>query len=161
MIWKSLRCLQTIFFFSQFFNQVLILGKAEAELSIARKVYDLIYELYNISPGILLSILPQLEFKLKSTEETERMGSVSLLARMFSGNSWNKYVKLVVIKWQSYGHNVIFYCCLCRKRINISYDASTTMVSLSWSIQWYKRSHTYQMCSVHNAFPSKSSRVTR
>ena len=97
MIWKSLRCLQTIFFFSQFFNQVLILGKAEAELSIARKVYDLIYELYNISPGILLSILPQLEFKLKSTEESERMGSVSLLARMFSGNTCSKYVKLVVI----------------------------------------------------------------
>ena len=64
---------------------MLILGKAEAELAITRKVYDLIYELYNISPGILLSVLPQLEFKLKSTEESERMGSVSLLARMFSG----------------------------------------------------------------------------
>ena len=108
-----MRCLQTIFFFSQFFNQVLILGKAEAELSIARKVYDLIYELYNISPGILLSILPQLEFKLKSTEESERMGSVSLLARMFSGNTCSKYVKLVVIAQisldsQSSRHNVIF-----------------------------------------------------
>ena len=73
----------------QFFNQVLILGKAEADLSIARKVYDLIYELYNISPGILLSVLPQLEFKLKSTEESERMGSVSLLARMFSERGSN------------------------------------------------------------------------
>ena len=73
----------------QFFNQVLILGKAEAELAITRKVYDLIYELYNISPGILLSVLPQLEFKLKSTEESERMGSVSLLARMFSGKDYH------------------------------------------------------------------------
>ena len=35
-------------------------------------------------PNILLAVLPQLEFKLKSTEESERMGSVSLLARMFS-----------------------------------------------------------------------------
>jgi hypothetical protein len=73
------------------------LGKAEANLSIARKVYDLIYELYNISPGILLSVLPQLEFKLKSTEESERMGSVSLLARMFSGNValYLKFIKVI------------------------------------------------------------------
>ena len=48
----------------QFFNQVLILGKAEAELSITRKVYDLIYELYNISPGILLSVLPKKNYLL-------------------------------------------------------------------------------------------------
>ncbi len=53
-------------------------------LQISRKVYDLIYELNLISPRILLTVLPQLEFKLKSTEEAERMGSVSLLARMFS-----------------------------------------------------------------------------
>ena len=43
-----------------------------------------IYELNLISPGILLAVVPQLEFKLKSAEESERMGSVSLLARMFS-----------------------------------------------------------------------------
>ena len=72
------------------------MGKAEANLSIARKVYDLIYELYNISPGILLSVLPQLEFKLKSTEESERMGSVSLLARMFSGNV-ALYLKIIKV----------------------------------------------------------------
>jgi len=71
-------------YIQQFFNQVLILGKADADLSIAPKVYDLIYELNIISPSILLAVLPQLEFKLKSTEESERMGSVSLLARMFS-----------------------------------------------------------------------------
>lgn len=47
-------------------------------------MYDLIYELNIISPSILLAILPQLEFKLKSTEESERMGSVALLAKMFS-----------------------------------------------------------------------------
>lgn len=68
----------------QFFNQALILGKADQKLSISRKVYDLIYELNHICPRILLTVLPQLEFKLKSTEESERMGSVSLLARMFS-----------------------------------------------------------------------------
>ncbi|XP_046390975.1 sister chromatid cohesion protein PDS5 homolog A isoform X2 [Ischnura elegans] len=67
-----------------FFNHVLILGREEKKLGISRKVYDLIYELNHICPSVLLSVLPQLEFKLKSTEESERMGSVSLLARMFS-----------------------------------------------------------------------------
>ena len=71
-------------YIQQFFNQVLILGKADTKLAITRRVYDLIYELNHICPSILLAVLPQLEFKLKSTEESERMGSVSLLARMFS-----------------------------------------------------------------------------
>ncbi len=76
-------------YIQQFFNQVLILGKADAKLNIARKVYDLIYELNLISPGILLAVLPQLEFKIKSTDEGERIGSVSLLARMFSEKGSN------------------------------------------------------------------------
>jgi sister-chromatid-cohesion protein PDS5 len=61
----------------------LILGKADTKLSITKKVYDIIYELNHICPSVLLAVLPQLEFKLKSTEESERMGSISLLARMF------------------------------------------------------------------------------
>jgi sister-chromatid-cohesion protein PDS5 len=68
----------------QFFNQVLILGKEDKQLFIATKVYDLIYELYHVCSRVLLSVLPQLEFKLKSPDEQERMGCVSLLARMFS-----------------------------------------------------------------------------
>ena len=71
-------------YIQQFFNQVLILGKADTKLSITRRVYDLIYELNLICPSVLLAVLPQLEFKLKSTDEQERMGSVALLARMFS-----------------------------------------------------------------------------
>ena len=71
-------------YIQQFFNQVLILGKADTKLAITRRVYDLIYELNHICPSLLLAVLPQLEFKLKSTEEAERMGSVALLARMFS-----------------------------------------------------------------------------
>ncbi|XP_059079430.1 sister chromatid cohesion protein PDS5 homolog B-B-like isoform X2 [Tigriopus californicus] len=71
-------------YIQQFFNQVLILGKVDQKLQISRKVYDLIYELNHICPRILLTVLPQLEFKLKSTEEVDRMGSVALLARMFS-----------------------------------------------------------------------------
>lgn len=68
----------------QFFNHVLILGKEERSLGIAAKVYDLIYELNHICPSVLLAVLPQLECKLKSAQEAERLGAVSLLARMFS-----------------------------------------------------------------------------
>ncbi|XP_066979416.1 sister chromatid cohesion protein PDS5 homolog B-B isoform X2 [Macrobrachium rosenbergii] len=67
-----------------FFNHVLILGREEKTLTISQKVYDLIYELNHICPSVLLAVLPQLEFKLKSSDEEERYGSVSLLARMFS-----------------------------------------------------------------------------
>ncbi|XP_065167677.1 sister chromatid cohesion protein PDS5 homolog B-B-like isoform X2 [Atheta coriaria] len=67
-----------------FFNQVLILGKEDKTLSICGKVYDLIYELNHICPHILLAVLPQLECKLKSPSESERLGAVALLARMFS-----------------------------------------------------------------------------
>ncbi|XP_046415233.1 sister chromatid cohesion protein PDS5 homolog B isoform X2 [Neodiprion pinetum] len=67
-----------------FFNHVLILGKEEKGLQICKKVYDLIYELNHICPSVLLSVLPQLECKLKSSLENERLGAVALLARMFS-----------------------------------------------------------------------------
>lgn len=63
---------------------MLILGQPNKELAISGKVYDLIYELNHICPTVLLAVLPQLEFKLKSSDEKERLGAVSLLARMFS-----------------------------------------------------------------------------
>ncbi|CAH0596949.1 unnamed protein product [Chrysodeixis includens] len=67
-----------------FFNHVLILGKEEKGLLIYTKVYELIYELYQCCPSILLSVLPQLECKLKSAQFSERLSGVALLARMFS-----------------------------------------------------------------------------
>ncbi|KAF7284502.1 cohesin associated factor B pds5 [Rhynchophorus ferrugineus] len=67
-----------------FFNQVLILGKEDQNLQISSKVYDLIYELNHICPQILVSVLPQLECKLKSSLEGERLAAVALLAKMFS-----------------------------------------------------------------------------
>ncbi|XP_064211687.1 sister chromatid cohesion protein PDS5 homolog B isoform X2 [Tribolium castaneum] len=67
-----------------FFNHVLILGKEDKNLQICGKVYDLIYELNHICPQILVAVLPQLECKLKSPLEAERLGAVALLARMFS-----------------------------------------------------------------------------
>ncbi|KAF9800244.1 hypothetical protein SFRURICE_010004 [Spodoptera frugiperda] len=67
-----------------FFNHVLILGKEEKNLLIYSKVYELIYELYQCCPSLLLSVLPQLECKLKSAQFPERLSGVALLARMFS-----------------------------------------------------------------------------
>ncbi|XP_023710496.1 sister chromatid cohesion protein PDS5 homolog B isoform X1 [Cryptotermes secundus] len=72
-----------------FFNHVLILGKEEKGLGICGKVYDLIYELNHICPSVLLAVLPQLECKLKSAQEAERLGAVALLARMFSERDSN------------------------------------------------------------------------
>ncbi|KAL0861628.1 hypothetical protein ABMA27_009125 [Loxostege sticticalis] len=67
-----------------FFNHVLILGKEEKNLLIFSKVYELIYELYQCCPTLLLAVLPQLECKLKSAQFQERLSGVALLARMFS-----------------------------------------------------------------------------
>ncbi|KAJ6650026.1 Sister chromatid cohesion protein PDS5 like B-B [Pseudolycoriella hygida] len=67
-----------------FFNQVLIMDEVDTTFAISSKIYDLIYELNVICPRILLSVLPQLECKLKSGQESERLKAVSLLARMFS-----------------------------------------------------------------------------
>lgn len=77
------------FIIFQFFNHVLLMGKEEKGLAICTKVYDLIYELNKICPSVLLSVLPQLECKLKSNQETERLGAVALLARMFSEKDSN------------------------------------------------------------------------
>ncbi|CAL8109843.1 unnamed protein product [Orchesella dallaii] len=80
-----IKCSETLESYIQnFFNQVLICGKEDQNLLISHKVYDLIYELNHICPSVLLSVIPQLEYKLKSPDEAERLGSVSLLARMFS-----------------------------------------------------------------------------
>lgn len=51
-------------FIFQFFNQVLMLGKTSIS-DLSEHVFDLILELYNIDSHLLLSVLPQLEFKLK------------------------------------------------------------------------------------------------
>lgn len=56
----------------------------EKSYSITPKIYDLIYELNVLQPSLLLTILPQLEFKLKSSKEADRLKVVVLLARMFS-----------------------------------------------------------------------------
>jgi sister-chromatid-cohesion protein PDS5 len=66
-----------------FFNNALVVGRS-AESEVADHIYDLILELHAIDSSILLSVMPQLEFKLKSTDTEERLEVTRLLARMFS-----------------------------------------------------------------------------
>ncbi|XP_025084821.1 sister chromatid cohesion protein PDS5 homolog A-like [Pomacea canaliculata] len=66
-----------------FFNNMLMLGKT-SESEVSNHLYELIYELNQVSPSILFAVLPQLEFKLKSNEEHERKNVTKLLAKMFS-----------------------------------------------------------------------------
>ncbi|XP_071490773.1 LOW QUALITY PROTEIN: sister chromatid cohesion protein PDS5 homolog A-like [Diadema antillarum] len=66
-----------------FFNNVLILGRSSTS-DLASHTYELIYQLHTISSNLLLAVLPQLEFKLKSNEERERLAVTKLLGRMFS-----------------------------------------------------------------------------
>lgn len=48
----------------QFFNQVLVMGKSSVS-DLSEHVFDLIQELFSIDPLLLVSVMPQLEFKLK------------------------------------------------------------------------------------------------
>ncbi|CAH0549988.1 unnamed protein product [Brassicogethes aeneus] len=84
-----------------FFNHVLILGKEDKNLQICGKVYDLIYELNHICPQILLAVLPQLECKLKSSLENERLAAVALLAKMFSEKD-SELAKRHVSLWRAF-----------------------------------------------------------
>lgn len=68
----------------QFLNEALIQDKPDKLYQSSKRIYDLIYELNVIAPTLLLSVLPQLECKIKSATESERLKAVSLLARMFS-----------------------------------------------------------------------------
>ena len=67
-----------------FLNEALMQDKPDKLYQSSKRIYDLIYELNVIAPTLLLSVLPQLECKIKSSNESERLKAVSLLARMFS-----------------------------------------------------------------------------
>ncbi|XP_069487875.1 sister chromatid cohesion protein PDS5 homolog A isoform X2 [Ambystoma mexicanum] len=67
---------------ANFFNQVLVLGKSSVS-DLSEHVFDLIQELFAIDSHLLLSVMPQLEFKLKSNDGEERLAVVRLLAKLF------------------------------------------------------------------------------
>ena len=51
-------------FMFQFFNNMLMLGK-QADNDVSNHMYDLVYELNQVSNTLLFGVIPQLEFKLK------------------------------------------------------------------------------------------------
>uniref|UniRef100_A0A3Q3W5G6 PDS5 cohesin associated factor A n=1 Tax=Mola mola TaxID=94237 RepID=A0A3Q3W5G6_MOLML len=67
---------------ANFFNQVLVMGKSSVS-DLSEHVFDLIQELFAIDPMLLTSVMPQLEFKLKSNDGEERLAVVRLLAKLF------------------------------------------------------------------------------
>ncbi|ETE71383.1 Sister chromatid cohesion protein PDS5-like A, partial [Ophiophagus hannah] len=61
---------------------VLVLGKSSVS-DLSEHIFDLIQELFAVDPNLLLSVMPQLEFKLKSNDGEERLAVVRLLAKLF------------------------------------------------------------------------------
>ena len=62
----------------QFFNSMLVVGDS-SESELGHSLYDLIYELYAIDSSLLLSVLPQLEHKLRVRDTSSHMYLVVLL----------------------------------------------------------------------------------
>eukprot|EP00117_Sycon_ciliatum_P041432 scpid16866/ scgid30305/ Sister chromatid cohesion protein PDS5 homolog B; Androgen-induced proliferation inhibitor len=82
LLQKCSSCLEP--YIQQYFNRALLVGKSsESDLGDSN-MYELIFELNQAAPSVLLSVLPQLEFKLKSTDKEEREEVARLLARMFA-----------------------------------------------------------------------------
>lgn len=60
------------------------MDKIDKNYAISSKIYDLIYELNLINPNILCSILPQLECKLKATNESERLSMLYIYIYVYA-----------------------------------------------------------------------------
>lgn len=87
MLFDILWVTSRTFFCLQFFNNALMLGKS-SESEVSDRLYDLIYELNQISPNVLLSVLPQLEFKLK-------------VIKGFYKNEYLTVIVQCIIRWTS------------------------------------------------------------
>ncbi|GFR06797.1 sister chromatid cohesion protein PDS5 homolog B-B [Trichonephila clavata] len=66
-----------------FYNNAFILG-ASVQSSLSSHLYPLIYEINLLNSGVLLTVIPRLEYKLKSTDIAERTEVTEILGRMFS-----------------------------------------------------------------------------
>ncbi|KAL7049487.1 hypothetical protein ACKWTF_003718 [Chironomus riparius] len=73
-----------VMYIQAFLNEALMTDKPDKIYQSTKRIYDLIYELNVIASTLLVSVLPQLECKIKSSNESERLKAVALLARMFS-----------------------------------------------------------------------------
>lgn len=61
-----------------------LLDPKEANSELEDDVYELIYELYKITPTLLLKIIPVLQERVEIADPTERGRAVGVLARMFA-----------------------------------------------------------------------------
>ena len=71
-------------YFQTFLSSELLSERREKTYQSTANIYDLIYEIFTIAPSALSSTLPHLECKLRSTDENDRLKTISLLAKMFS-----------------------------------------------------------------------------
>ncbi|KAL9893098.1 sister chromatid cohesion protein PDS5 homolog A-like [Glossina fuscipes fuscipes] len=76
----------------RYFDRIFVINHFEITSEIYDKICDLVYELYAISPTILYNVLQQMEYKLHSTNEQERLAMVKLLSNIFSaqGSKFNE-----------------------------------------------------------------------
>lgn len=86
-----------------FFQSVLLSDHKESG-RIAQNWPQLIFELYRISPTLLVNTIPQLELKLRTDDAQQRLQVVRLLVRMFSDKESDLSSK----------HGTLWSCFLCR-----------------------------------------------
>ncbi|KAG8188316.1 hypothetical protein JTE90_008957 [Oedothorax gibbosus] len=71
-------------YIQHFFNNALVMGRSIPEMN--SRIFEVIFELNNIAPSLMVMVLPHVECKLKSTDEAERMQVTEAVAKMFINN---------------------------------------------------------------------------
>ena len=64
-----------------------MLGKVKGS-QLSEKLYELIFELNQIAPSILLAVMPQLEFKLKVSTSVRGRPELSTLSKAYTEYSF-------------------------------------------------------------------------
>lgn len=65
-----------------FFNNWLVTGSNESS-ELAGQMYELLFQLYLLQAQLLITILPQLEIKVKGFEVADRIEGLQFLVRVF------------------------------------------------------------------------------
>ena len=85
---------------SQYFSDIIYANAhGEEDYSEIRTAHDLIKRLYSSCPGLLHSVIPQLEEELRAEDTTARSIAVQVLGEMFSGKGGADLVKKYPTTW--------------------------------------------------------------
>ncbi|KIL63535.1 hypothetical protein M378DRAFT_192889 [Amanita muscaria Koide BX008] len=85
---------------SQYFSDIIYSNAQGAEdYTEVRTAHDLIKRLYESCPGLLHSVIPQLEEELRAEDNTPRSIAVQVLGEMFSGKGGADLVKKYPTTW--------------------------------------------------------------